>query len=237
MRQPLKINAQTCLISIVSATAIALSFFSSLVVLRDGTVVLAQIFSTAGLIVPCLAGRFLFDEKISYVQFGGLIVLMFASSLMVTHNRDVKGRAGYKLYLALVLLLISNGTIMLSQKMFGLYVVDGNIYVFSFLTFSIASLLMTPLFILFGKNTAVNTLPEKLWFYAIILAASVLSINVLITTLSKEIPAIILFPLFNGMGLILTSLMSSIVFKEKLTVISVLGLLAGVAGLVMVNVK
>lgn len=89
MRQPLKINAQTCLISIVSATAIALSFFSSLVVLRDGTVVLAQIFSTAGLIVPCLAGRFLFDEKISYVQFGGLIVLMFASSLMVTHNRDV----------------------------------------------------------------------------------------------------------------------------------------------------
>lgn len=96
---------------------------------------------------------------------------------------------------------------------------------------------MTPLFILFGKNTAVNTLPEKLWFYAIILAASVLSINVLITTLSKEIPAIILFPLFNGMGLILTSLMSSIVFKEKLTVISVLGLLAGVAGLVMVNVK
>jgi len=55
------------------------------------------------------------------------------------------------------------------------------------------------------------------------------------TSLAALVPSAILFPLFNGLGIMLVCLGSALVFKEKLTAKKLVGLGLGVAGLCFIN--
>ena len=68
-------------------------------------------------------------------------------------------------------------------------------------------------------------------------AVSLCVISLVMTSLAGKVPSVILFPLFNGSGIILVSLGSILVFKEKLTRKNLAGLFLGVIGLCLVNFK
>ena len=55
------------------------------------------------------------------------------------------------------------------------------------------------------------------------------------TVAAKTIPSILLFPITNGGGVLIAAVVSAIVYKERLTAKSVLGLTLGVAALVVIN--
>ena len=50
------------------------------------------------------------------------------------------------------------------------------------------------------------------------------------------VPSVILFPLFNGLGIILVCLGSAVAFKEKLTKRKLIGLVCGIVGLCFVSI-
>jgi multidrug transporter EmrE-like cation transporter len=56
------------------------------------------------------------------------------------------------------------------------------------------------------------------------------------TSLSGRVPSVLLFPLFNGLGIILVCIGSFFAFKEKFTLKMLIGLILGVIGLCMLNV-
>ena len=68
-------------------------------------------------------------------------------------------------------------------------------------------------------------------------AVSLCVISLVMTSLAGKVPSVVLFPLFNGSGIILVSLGSILVFKEKLTRKNLAGLFLGVIGLCLVNFK
>ena len=55
------------------------------------------------------------------------------------------------------------------------------------------------------------------------------------TQMSGVVPSVIMFPLFNGLGIIAVSLGSMLVFKEKMTPSKLIGLFMGVIGLCLIN--
>ncbi|MBR1867568.1 MAG: EamA family transporter [Clostridia bacterium] len=66
-------------------------------------------------------------------------------------------------------------------------------------------------------------------------AISLAVISFTMTKLAGSVPSIILFPLFNGSGIIIVYLMSVFVFKEKPTKKKVFGLISGLLGLFLIN--
>ena len=66
-------------------------------------------------------------------------------------------------------------------------------------------------------------------------AFSLCIIGFVMTNLASGVPSVILFPLFNGLGIILVCIGSAFVFKEKLDARKILGLVSGVIGLYMIN--
>jgi multidrug transporter EmrE-like cation transporter len=55
------------------------------------------------------------------------------------------------------------------------------------------------------------------------------------TKLAASVPSVIMFPLFNGSGIILVTLLSAWMFKEKLTARRITGFVVGLIGLFLAS--
>ncbi len=61
-------------------------------------------------------------------------------------------------------------------------------------------------------------------------------VNKMNTYLSGKLPSIIVFPMLNGGGILLTTLLSVFLFKEKLTKKQALGVIVGVLSIIFISV-
>ena len=66
-------------------------------------------------------------------------------------------------------------------------------------------------------------------------AVSLCIISLVMTGLAGSVPSVILFPLFNGLGIIFVCIGSVFVFGEKMTPKKIAGLILGVFALCLVN--
>ena len=66
-------------------------------------------------------------------------------------------------------------------------------------------------------------------------ALSLCIVSWVMTLLAGKVPSVVLFPLFNGLGIILVCFGSIFLFKEKMTIKKLIGIILGVLGLCLVN--
>ena len=109
------------------------------------------------------------------------------------------------------------------------------LFLYNFYSFIVAALILT----VFSKPSLLLQESKKekcnILLCALGSAFSLCIIGFVMTNLASGVPSVILFPLFNGLGIILVCIGSVFTFKEKLDTRKILGLIAGVAGLYMIN--
>lgn len=231
----------TVLFALIMAVSLAVCTFSSLMALKSGTMVLNSLFGMAGLFVPCIAGVFLFGERISLIQVLGLVIFIVAAALLIGCSKEIYKNFSFKTLLLLIVTMLSDGTTMLAQKMFSYYVPGGDAGVFNFYAFFFSGVLSLLLFAVFrGKalvrhEDAPTFIPAKIILYGLALSAAVFVISQVSTVAAATIPSVILFPVSNGGGMIICAIVSAIVFKEKLNTKSVIGLILGTLALIIIN--
>lgn len=124
-------------ISALGAVSLAASLFCSIEALKNGVMVLAAMASSAGLLLPCIAGIFMFNEPMKPMQFIGIALLIFSGWLLIGYSKEQTGSFTPRTLLLLIGSMLSNGSVMLAQKMFSKYLPDTNVSIFSFLTFGL----------------------------------------------------------------------------------------------------
>ena len=203
-------------ISALGALALALNIYFSLESLKHGVMVLSSLAGSAGLLIPCIAGIFMFAEKMKLMQFAGIALLIFSGWLLIGYSKKQTGAFTFKTLLLLIGSMLSNGTVMLSQKMFSKFLPDMSASVFSFYTFS-----------LLGAG--------MLFLYGTILSVILFAINQLATVAAKNVPSAVMFPINDGGATIISALTGACFFKEKLTKRSAAGILIGITSLIIIN--
>lgn len=233
----LALDRITFLCSSLMAVSLAVSTFCSIMALKSGTMILSSLFSTAGLFVPCIAGVFLFDERVSALQFAGLIVFICAAYLLIGCSRQIYKQFSAKTLILLIGSMLSNGTTMLAQKCFSEYNPTGNAGAFNLYAFLLSAVLSAFLFMLFkSKNKEQPTfISKKIMWYGVALSCAVFIISQVSTIAAKTVQSIILFPLSNGGGMIICAIVSAIAFKERLNIKSIFGIAFGIASLMIIN--
>ena len=125
---------------------------------------------------------------------------------------------------------------MLTQKLFAISLPNGSIAAFHFWGFLFSALFSLVLYLAAGKKEASQgKITPKLTIYGIVLSAAMLTISMLSTFVSGFVPAVVLFSMVNGGGLLLCAVVSVFVYREKLTIKMLVGLLLGAAALTMIN--
>lgn len=230
-------NRLTVLISVLSGAMLILNMMCNIFAMKSGTIALCSIFSTAGLIVPCVAGIFVFGIPIKPMQWIGVAIFLCAAYLLIVSSKKMYKNFSIKTLILLIGCLLSNGAVMFVQQMFAFYVPNGNVSVFSFLSFGILGIIMLLIAPIMYRKKGQNPglLSKQLIFYGVILSACVFIINQLTTTLAASVPPVILFTFINGGGTIIAAIVAAICFKEKLTIRSSTGVALGIIALVIIK--
>jgi drug/metabolite transporter (DMT)-like permease len=237
---------------------LSLSVLCGVYLLTKGTMALSSLFATAGLIVPVIACSFLYDELVEWYQWIALVCFMLGSYFLSVSSKKTYGKFSFSQLLVLIASLLINGTTMLMQKMFGEEVKGGNVSFFSFVSF-LSGLVLVGLvwlviallkkctqtkkqvqddqkFSLYPQTKMQGKLPKDSYLCGFCLAFAVFLINQLITISTPMIQAIILFAVTCGGATIISALVGAIIYKEKVTVNTIIGLVLGIGSLILLKV-
>ena len=230
----------TVIIATFSGITLFFSSFFSTYAMKSGTISLNSMFSTAGMLVPLIAGVFLFDQPIRPMQWAGVGVFMISAWLLIGSSRDIFNGFSIKTLFLLLGSMLANGGTMLAQQMFTAYVPDGNVTVFSFLSFGIIAILTFVTSFFMGKQREAagktkDKLSRALIICAFFLASAVFVINQLATLSTALVSPVILFTFINGGGTVISTIVAAIVYNERLTKKSVVGVILGIVSLVIVK--
>lgn len=234
----IKAGFPTVIISLMSALSLSLCTFCSLAAMKSGTLTLTSLFGSAGLLVPCVAGIFMFKEVMSVMQYFGIFMFLVSAWLLIGASRQMYANFSFKTILLLLGSLLGNGITMLAQKMFAYYVPEGDVSSFSFISFGgLGVILLAAFFITSAsEHQKPQLLTKKLMLYGAALATALFVLNQLSTIAANTIPSVILFTVVNGGGTVITAGVAAIFFHEKLTVKSCAGIIIGLAALFVINI-
>ena len=186
---------------------------------------------SSGMILPCIIGHFFWSEKLSAMSVLGMILAIISIVLLKGENAGNKNFNFNGAIFGVIIFLTSAG-VMIAQKLMGIYFSEQSVSAYNFYSFVIPFLIIS-CFVrpkkLLGKG--------KLFVCVCALgsAASLCIISFVMTSLSGKVPSVLLFPLFNGLGIIFVCIGSLFAFKEKITAKKLIGLALGVIGLYLVN--
>ncbi len=229
-------NAQAVLIAACSGVFLALNSLCGIIALQGGTIVLNSVFSTAGLIVPCVLGIFTFNEPMSYVQIGCIAILLVAAVLLIDSSKKIYNGFSVKTLVGLIGSMVTNGMVMFCQKLFGESQPEGNVSLFSMLTFLIPAIVLNIVYIFMPRDHKdAPAFPKKLVLYAAYLAFAVFIIQQFVTLLTPMLSSAVLFVLVNGGATVISAVVGMALYKEKITLKSSFGIILGIMSLVIIK--
>lgn len=237
--------------SVVNAVLFAVSLFCAIEAIKGCSIAVANLFGLGGLIISVLVSYFWFGEEIKAHQLIGLGIFFVAAYLLSSKD----GKFGKKLTVRTLLLLftyfLSEGFVMVVQKYFALRVEGANTPLFSLVTFTFCGLFMLVcfLFTLRKKDDELTVKPKeevaetrqplltkRLIICGTLLALALFSINIIVTEMSKTVPSIVIFPVSSAISILVATLVGYFVFKEKLSVKKIIGLVVGLASIIIIGI-
>lgn len=237
----LEVSRTTLLISMLSGVCSALFVISWLFAVKQSAYMMVEVFLLVGTVIPIALSLVLFDEKIRFVQCIGLVILFVAVYIMSTYNVSIKGKMTFKAMIPLIVAGAANGFADFSQKMFVRVGGVDSVSAFNLYTYVFAAAVLL-VFYLFnrvkggaqGEGGGFKKLCGLLGF--VFVMSVCLYMNSYFKTLAGGyISATQLYPLNQGAAVILSLLMSSIFFKEKVNLKCILGIVLAFVALMFIN--
>ncbi len=224
-------------LAMLTGVAITVSSICGLMVLNGSSVALGSLFSAAGLLVPTIGGIFIYNQNVKIGQWAGILALFAAAMLLASSSGKTNGKITPKTVFLLFGSMLSNGATMLLQTLYKTYVPEGDVSLYSLLQFAIPSVVLFAVGLLKSKKEG-QPLPKfdkMLIMFTVLAAVALFSISQISTVASAVIPVAVLFPISDGGGTVISAIVAAVMFKERFTVKSALGVIVGVAGLVMIK--
>ena len=221
------LSLYTVLLGVLFGVVTALSNLYKMLALSKGPMHITLLITTSSMIIPTLSGVF-FGEKFSLFKLLLVLILIYFIYLSIGKSKEGKINKSWGIYCLLAFILI--GSIGVIQKIHQTSSHKSEISGFLFVSFFI-SLIISGLRVKDKKNfkDKKNLIP-----LAMICGGCTFSMNYINLKLSGLLPSQLFFPLVNGSAIILSSLMSVIVFKERLSKKQTVGLVGGIICLIAI---
>ena len=238
----LLISYNDLLISAFGGVVTSIFIVSWLLAVRKTAYTTIDAFLSMGMFVPILLSLILYKENISLSQIIGLLLLIFAVMLMSVYSNKNKQKLTVKTLILLIITGVACGLADFSQKMFNYSnsEISASVFNFYIYVFSAITLAIT---LPFFKNSKKDEIVEcqksidKIKLLYIAIMAVFLFANTYFKTLAANVlDSVMLYPLSQGLSLLLSLIMSALFFKEKIKPISIIGITVLFVGLLFINV-
>lgn len=178
------------------------------------------------MIIPTMSGIFL-GENFSVAKLCIVFILIIFIYLLVQKSIDTKFNKKWILCSALA--FVFQGTVGVLQKIHQRSIHKAEVSAFLFISF-ICAIIFCVLRNWGGDKTI--SLSKQTVFVGLVCGGCTFGMNYINLKLSGLLPSQLFFPLVNGSAIVLSSIMSVILFKEKLSKKQTIGLIGGIISLV-----
>lgn len=223
----------TFFIGIIFGVVTSLSNLFKMLSLSTGPMNITILVTTSSMIIPTMSGIF-FGESFSIAKLCIVILLIGFIYLYISKNSaskddDVKVNKKWLLYC--ILAFVSIGMVGVIQKIHQSSAYKSEVSGFLFIAFICAII-----FCFFRSRSCEQKLilDKKLILIGLICGGCTFGMNYINLKLSGLLPSQLFFPLVNGSTIVLSSLFSVIVFKEKLSKRQTIGLVGGIVSLIAI---
>ena len=234
----LNVDTPVILITFMSGVTTSAFVVLWLLAVKKGAYMMLDVFTTIGVIIPLTLSSIFFGEVMRPNQWLGLAVLLIAVIIMCSYNNLIKEKMSLSSLALLIFCGISCGLTDFSQKLYT-KAVGGNIAVYSYYTYVFSAAVLVILYLIERiKNPIRGTegvLIKRIGIYVIIMAICLFANSYFKTLAATLLTSAKLYPLNLGASLIMSSFMSSIFFREKLTPRCIVGIILTFIGLLIMN--
>lgn len=238
----LKPSPHMLAISALSGITTSVFVVCWLISVKKGAYMMLDVFLMLGVLVPIAAGRLLFGEAIKPTQWLGIGVLFVAVMIMCSYNNSIKEKMSISAIVLLIICGTANGLTDFSQKLFVKEMPEVPIAVFNFYTYVFSAAVLLIFFVVFsikegsqGSSSGIHGI-KRIFGYIAVMSVCLFANSYFKTKAAVFLDSAQLYPLNQGLALILSSLMSALLFHERLTLKCIIGLAVSFAGLIIINV-
>ena len=238
----LVVHPTTIWISLLSGFCSVVFVISWLFAVKQSAYMMVEVFLLLGTLIPITLSYFLFNESVTLIQIAGIALLLVAVYIMSTYNVSIKGKMSFKSMIPLIIAGVSCGFSDFSQKLFSLSPVSDTASTFNLYTYVFAGIFLTAFYIVLNaktsktpSDTSTPKLLRRIWLYVLVMAICLFANSYFKTLSAYYIPSAQLYPLSQGLSVILSLLMAVFFFKEKINRKCIIGICLAFVALMMIN--
>ncbi len=234
----LRVDSTTLWISVLSGVTSSIFVVTWLISVKNGAYMMMDVFLMLGMIVPLIGSSISFGESIGGMQWLGLGILMIAVLIMCSYNNSLKGKMSMTSVVLLIICGVSSGLTDFSQKLFVEHTDTVSIAAFNFYTYVFSAVVLAVFYGVFSAKDKGDSEPTELrriFGYILVMSVCLFASSYFQTQAAIYLPSAQLYPLSKGTALILSSLMSAVLFKERLTVKCIIGMVLSFIALLIIN--
>lgn len=225
----------------LSGISQALFVCSWLLAVHSGAYMMVEVFLTMGIIIPTVFCDIFFEESISIYQWCGFAMLLAAAYIMCTYNNSIKAKISLKSYLILAFCGVANGLGDFAQKLFIKTQTAYTISAFNLYTYIFAAVILGLIFAvektLLKKTVSESCHIKSFGIYIAAMAVCLFLYSYFKTLAGKTIPAIVMYPICQGISMILSALMAHFIFKERINKKGIFGMLLAFISLMFITLS
>ena len=224
-----------CLLSSIFMATFCISW---LYAYKSEAYVFLSIFTMLGSVVTALLGWAFYGDNIKTTRILGFVLLFVAVYIMSLYNKNIKGKMSKR---AIFTLIIGGIGVALSDFMQKVFVKEGlgEPSVFTFYTYALMIIPQLFILLLFKKSKSATRNPcllDKKHIFIFLIISVALYVNVMAKTFAVGyIPSTQMYPTLQGANLIASAICASILFKEKMTKKSIIGILVAICAVILMN--
>ncbi len=228
------ISSVTLLCSLLYGTMLIGGLWCYTLALSQGkTAVCATIYSF-GFIVPTLSGTLFWNEKISVFGYLGILIIIPVLIISGTSPKKQEKKQTTKAYIIpLIIALLSSGGLGVMQKIHQKSDSADEMNTFLLLSFLFA-FAISLIFVLSLKKGE-NKIERKAASFSLIVGVIFSLCNIMNTYLAGVLDSAVLFPILNIGSILISLILSIIIYKEKIDRRDILILILGILAIVFVN--
>ena len=213
-----------------------------LLAVRNSMYMMVEVFVAGGVIIPLVFCNILYDEPISVVDAICVALILVGVYLISATGNGEKGRWTLRGIALLVITMLFCGASSLSQKVFTNEFPGANALVYNFYVyvFAAAALLVVSLVLTIKDREPLRVslgVVKPIWLYVLIMAACLFLNSYFNTLAASRLAAVVLYPVSQGLAMVLSLLMAVVVFKEKINVKAAIGIALTLAAIVLLNLN
>lgn len=229
----LNISLYSLLLSLVFAGVMVFTQVTQSVAMARGSSSSTVLIYSCGFLIPVVWSSFVYSEPISMPQYIGMAILLASLYLIVVPAKQVAFSAIWLVFA--VFAMSGSGVTAIIQKVHQHSAFAHELRVFLMYTFVFCAAMSFLLSRLpFGEKTSSVKAGKKVAI-SVVSGLFVGLLNILNLTLAGKIPAVILFPVYNVGGMIMTGVAGAIIFKEKNTKKQILGFVIGCVAIAVIG--